>query len=325
MIQNDSIEKVRALPIEQVAEKLGLGVSRHKALCPFHSDRHPSLMFRRGKNSYRCFVCGAYGGPIDLAMRLTDLPFAEAVRYLGKLFGIEIEGQSAENLAKVTPRRMVPARKPEPEPRVDTRHLSLLVAQPYLSDEARRFLFDVRKLHPAVVRWLGISSISSPVPMSGDYRSSWFNAPALLIPYRNQEGRLLSVQARYLGEPSADRSTPRFQFPRGSRCSIFNLPVLALLQPQEELWITEGVTDCMAMLSSGRKAIAIPSATLLKQPDVALLARLSHRLGTSFHCYPDQDAAGERLYLDLKERLPNLTHHQLPEGYKDFGQWWASR
>ena len=82
MIQNDSIEKVRALPIEQVAEKLGLGVSRHKALCPFHSDRHPSLMFRRGKNSYRCFVCGAYGGPIDLAMRLTDLPFAEAVRYL---------------------------------------------------------------------------------------------------------------------------------------------------------------------------------------------------------------------------------------------------
>lgn len=325
MISNASIQKVRALPIEQVAEKLGLRVIRHKALCPFHSDRHPSLTFNRRRNSYRCFVCGAYGGPIDLTMRLTDLPFAEAVRYLGQLFDIEIEGQSTESLVQVTPRRVVPAHKPEPEPRVDTRHLALLVAQPYLSDEARHFLFDVRKLHPAVVRWLGISSISSPVPMSGDYRSSWFNAPALLIPYRDVEGRLLSVQARYLGDASPDRPLPRFQFPRGSRCGIFNLPVLSLLQPQEELWITEGVTDCMAMLSSGRKAIAIPSATLLKQPDVALLASLSHRLGTSFHCYPDQDAPGARLYLDLKERLPNLTHHQLPEGYKDFGQWWASR
>ena len=45
MIHNDSIEKVRALSIERVAEKLDLRVSRHKALCPFHSDRHPSLMF----------------------------------------------------------------------------------------------------------------------------------------------------------------------------------------------------------------------------------------------------------------------------------------
>lgn len=325
MISLDSIQQVRALPIEQVAEALGLGVSRHKALCPFHSDRHPSLTFNSRRNSYRCFVCGAHGGPIDLAMRLTDLPFAEAVRYLGQLFGIEIEGQSAEKLTKVTPRRVVPAHKAEPEPRVDTRHLALLIAQPYLSDEARHFLFEVRKLHPAVVRWLGISSISSPVPMSGDYRSSWFNAPSLLIPYRDVEGRLLSVQARYLGNASPDRPLPRFQFPRGSRCGIFNLPVLGLLQPQEELWITEGVTDCMAMLSSGRKAIAIPSATLLKQPDVALLASLSHRLGTSFHSYPDQDAPGARLYLDLKERLPNLTHHQLPEDYKDFGEWWASR
>ena len=284
MISLDSIQQVRALPIEQVAEKLGLGVSRHKALCPFHSDRHPSLTFNRRRNSYRCFVCGAYGGPIDLAMRLTGLPFAEAVRYLGQLFDIEIEGQSAEMRTEVTPRRVVPAPKPEPEPRVDTRHLAMLVAQPYLSDEARRFLFEQRKLHPAVIRWLGISSISSPVPMSGDYRSSWFNAPALLIPYRDVEGRLLSVQARYLGE---EPEKPRFQFPRGSRCGIFNLPVLGLLKPDEELWITEGVTDCMAMLSSGRKAIAIPSATLLKQPDVVLLASLSHRLGTTFHSYPD--------------------------------------
>ena len=59
------LQKLRDLPIEGVAERLGLRVTRHKALCPFHDDRHPSLSFRVSKNTYRCFVCGASGGTID--------------------------------------------------------------------------------------------------------------------------------------------------------------------------------------------------------------------------------------------------------------------
>lgn len=34
-------------------------------------------------------------------------------------------------------------------------------------------------------------------------------------------------------------------------------------RPDDELWITEGCSDCWAMPSDGHKAIAIPSATLL--------------------------------------------------------------
>ena len=34
----------------------------------------------------------------------------------------------------------------------------------------------------------------------------------------------------------------------------------------EALFITEGPSDCWAMLSAGHKAIAIPSATLLTKP-----------------------------------------------------------
>ena len=41
----------------------------------------------------------------------------------------------------------------------------------------------------------------------------------------------------------------------------------------------------------------------------------------SFHMYPDRDAPGERLFLQLQQVLPSLVHHQLPEGYKDFGEW----
>ena len=39
------IDKLRALPIEGVADRLGLKVKKHKSLCPFHADKHPALSF----------------------------------------------------------------------------------------------------------------------------------------------------------------------------------------------------------------------------------------------------------------------------------------
>ena len=60
------IEKLRQLPIEAVAERLGIEVSHHKALCPFHADTHPSLNFSVSRNTYRCFVCDAHGGTTTL-------------------------------------------------------------------------------------------------------------------------------------------------------------------------------------------------------------------------------------------------------------------
>ena len=64
------LQKLRDLPIEGVAERLGMHVVRHKALCPFHDDHHASLTFNVRRNTYRCFACDAHGGVIDLAMAL---------------------------------------------------------------------------------------------------------------------------------------------------------------------------------------------------------------------------------------------------------------
>ena len=71
------LQKLRDLPIEGVAERLGLQVSRHKCLCPFHGDHHASLSFSVRRNTFCCFVCGAKGGTIDLAMRVLGKDFSE--------------------------------------------------------------------------------------------------------------------------------------------------------------------------------------------------------------------------------------------------------
>jgi DNA primase len=105
--------------------------------------------------------------------------------------------------------------------------------------------------------------------------------------------------------------------------------VVERLKTGEGLWLSEGVTDCLALLSSGRKAIAIPGATLLKPEDVKLLASLREEKKTVFHIFPDKDEAGERLYRQLLNAANEigacLIRDELPEGCKDFGQWWASQ
>ena len=271
------LQKLRDLPIEGDAERLGLNVVRHKCLCPFHDDHHASLSFRVSKNTFRCFVCGASGGTIDLVMHQTSFDASRYERYF---------------------------------------------EHPFLNDEARRFLFDERRLDPRVVRWCRLTS----------WRDRQ-GIPWLQTPYYNQQGQLVGVQNRNLvygsglmvqgsGLSAHQSGIPRFRFPTGSQCGIYNLPVLNMLRPGDDLYITEGCSDCWAMLSAGHKAIAIPSATLLSQKDIEQLSIINSQLSISYHMFPDRDEPGERLFLQLQQVLPTLQHHQLPPDCKDFSEFY---
>ena len=81
MIDKWKLEELKSTPIEMVAERLGLAVMRHKCRCPFHDDRHPSLSFDIRRNRYRCYVCDAHGGVIDLVMNLKGFGFKEYSDY----------------------------------------------------------------------------------------------------------------------------------------------------------------------------------------------------------------------------------------------------
>ena len=475
------LEKLRDLPIEEVARQLGLEVNaHHKALCPFHDDHHASLSFSKRQNTCRCFVCMDRSlGTIDLVMKIKHVDFIVATRWLADQNGIALKGQRRGNYSyrgngkenqsenscnprdscsrpenpsnprdscskpenpsnprdscstpenpsnprdsrSTTENQCNPCQKEYPcSPSFDASRYARFFEHPWLSDEARRFLFEERRIDPRVVRWCRISSWQD---REGTH---W-----LQTPYFDIEGKLIGIQNRNLdykkshtnrtdsstndvsegemslntnrtnrtnrtdsstndvsegglslntnrtnrtdsstndvseGEMSlntdrtdlTDSSTndvsegemslntdrtdltdsskgkdsskgmdsasqkPRFRFPYGAKCGIYNLPVIQRMKPGDELYITEGCSDCWAMLSAGHKAIAIPSATLLTPEDKQLLAELSQRLSIQWHMYPDRDAPGERLFLQLKQLLPSLQHHQLPPGCKDFGE-----
>jgi len=187
---------LKSLPIEQVAEEVGLSVSHHKSLCPYHDDKRPSLMYNRGKNRFKCYVCNAYGGPIDIAMHQLNLNFVDACKWLGSRFGIYFDDdQKTSRWKNIKP---IPIRKPTIDNRqytIDTEYLSYLMRQPVLNAEAQRFLFEERRLNKAVIRWCGISSCSVPTPCWRGGRP-FYDAPSLLIPYKDVDGNILSVQGR---------------------------------------------------------------------------------------------------------------------------------
>ena len=294
------LQKLRDLPIEGVAERLGLQVTRHKCLCPFHDDHHASLSFKVSRNTFRCFVCEASGGPIDLVMRYLGKPFLDACQWLADEHNVIMSSPLSTPLA---------LRRGDGGEAFCASRYERFFERPWLNDEARRFLFEERRLDARVVRWCRLTS----------WRDKQ-GVPWLQIPYYDREGKLIGIQNRNL----VKGATPRFRFPQGSRCSIYNLPVLNLLKPGDELFITEGCSDCWAMLSAGHKAIAIPSATLLSRKDKEQLSIINYQFSIKFEMFPDNDTPGERLFLQLREVLPSLVRHQLPPGCKDFGDYYLS-
>lgn len=291
------IEKLRSLPCEGVAQRLGLTIKRHKTLCPFHNDHTPSLTFKGHK--FKCWSCGESGDSISLVEKVLGKDFLDACRWLADEHNVIISSfrDQEDSDARQKP--------------FDPNRYERFFERPWISPEARRFLYEERRIDPRVVRWCRLTSWKD--------RSG---IPWLQIPYFNREGKLIGIQNRNL----IKGATPRFRFPQGGGCiSLYNQPVLNMLRQGEALFITEGCSDCWAMLSAGHKAIAIPSATLLLKKDVEQLQALCSERSVSFEMWPDNDEPGERLFLQLQKVLPNLVRHQLPSGCKDYSDYYRHK
>ena len=65
--------------------------ANYVGLCPFHNDRSPSFYVSKAKGMCKCFSCGEGGSPVSFIMKLEQLSFTEALRYLAKKYNIEIE------------------------------------------------------------------------------------------------------------------------------------------------------------------------------------------------------------------------------------------
>lgn len=104
LITDTTLDTLRAIPIREVAERLGieLGQGRANARCfnkdqHAHGDKNGSLGFDERTNLFKCFGCGVSGDTIRLVELVENVEFREACDYLANNFGVKLDTEISKN------------------------------------------------------------------------------------------------------------------------------------------------------------------------------------------------------------------------------------
>ena len=98
MIDERIIEQIidRADIVDVISEYVELkkkGIN-YQACCPFHQEKTPSFVVNPARGIWHCFGCSKGGNVIGFLMEHETMTFPEAVRALGKRYGITIEEET---------------------------------------------------------------------------------------------------------------------------------------------------------------------------------------------------------------------------------------
>ncbi len=94
MIDKLTIDKI--LETAEIVDVIGDFVSLRRrganyiACCPFHNEKTPSFSVSPSKGIFKCFGCGKAGSAVTFLMEHEQLSYVEALKYLGKKYGIEV-------------------------------------------------------------------------------------------------------------------------------------------------------------------------------------------------------------------------------------------
>ena len=111
-ISKETIDKVKeATNVVDVLDECDVTLYKrginYVALCPFHNDRAlGNFVVSPTKNIYHCFSCGKTGDGLRYLMEHENMTFVDAIKWLGKKYGIEVEGSDD---VKFTPKKIVKA------------------------------------------------------------------------------------------------------------------------------------------------------------------------------------------------------------------------
>lgn len=99
-ISEEILEKIKEQSdiVDIISETVKLKRSgrNFSGLCPFHNEKSPSFSVSQDKQIYKCFGCGEAGNVITFVMKNKNLPFVDAVKYLGERANIIIDNGSGQ-------------------------------------------------------------------------------------------------------------------------------------------------------------------------------------------------------------------------------------
>ena len=120
-----------------------------KCSCPFHSEKTPSCVIYQDNGSFYCFGCGAGGDVITFIMKIENLDYIEAVRFLADRSGIAMPESDYDDSSTNEKKRLLEMNK------AAAKFFYSNLKTPD-GNEGLRYLIEKRGLKPETVKKFGL-------------------------------------------------------------------------------------------------------------------------------------------------------------------------
>lgn len=275
-----------------------------KALCPFHSEKTPSLMISEDKQIWHCFGCNEGGDIFGFVMRMEGIDFTEALRLLAKKAGVALERQDpAKNSQKTKLMDILEAAA------------SFFSAELSKSQIASNYI-KKRELKEETVKQFRLGF--SPQEWDGllkfldskNFRSKDAALAGLLIEkdgggfYDRFRGRVMFPIFNHYGNIVGFTARVLPEFDDGKSGKYINTPETQVYKKSEILYglnfgkqdikkegcvvVVEGNMDVIALHQAGFKNVVATSGTALTNEQLMLMKRFTENMIVCF----DADSAG---------------------------------
>lgn len=301
IIQNNDIVDVitEFVPLKKAGRN-------YMGVCPFHNDKGPSLSVSQEKQLYHCFGCGASGNVLGFIMKLRNLEFLDAIKYLGDKAGIKLDNEPED-----------PRTKFENDLKESLYKINIEAARFYFNNlfkenEALNY-FRNRSLDDKTLKKFGLGySPNSWDSLLKYLRSKGYNEELILkaglilkktkgtgyydrfrnrvmFPVFDIKGRVIGFGGRVLDDskPKYLNSPETPVFLKGT--NLYGLNFIIKSGLPENIIIVEGYMDCISLHQHGINNAVASLGTAMTNEQAKLIKRYTRDV---YICY-DADAAGK--------------------------------
>ncbi|MDX1761660.1 MAG: DNA primase [Christiangramia sp.] len=310
--------------------------SNLKGLSPFTDERTPSFMVSPVKQIWKDFSSGKGGNVIAFLMEHEHFTYPEAIKYLAKKYGIEIEETEQSDAQKEQ------ANERESMYLVSEYASEFFQKKMHETDEGQAIglsYFKERGFTPEIIKKfdLGYSpddwEVFTKAALDDGYKLEYLEKTGLTIvkenkrfdrfkgrvmfPIHSMSGRVLGFGGRILSNTKKAAkylNSPESDIYHKSKVLYGIYHAKQAIAKEDNCYLVEGYTDVIQFHQSGIENTVSSSGTALTQEQIRLINRLTKNITVLF----DGDAAGTRASLRgidlILEQGMNVKVCPFPEG-----------
>ncbi|MDR1610466.1 MAG: DNA primase [Candidatus Symbiothrix sp.] len=340
MIDYNTIERIQSAAqiVDVVSDFLTLrkrGVN-YVGLCPFHDDKTPSFYVSPAKNICKCFACGEGGAPLHFVMKLEQLSYVDALKYLAKKYGIEVKetemtdeekqahGDRESMFILNSYAQKVFAANLFENPEGKTVGLSYFRERGFRDDTIKKFQLGycleerdafTQQALLAGYKLAYLEKTGLTIVGENNYKTDRFRG-RVMFPVHTLSGKIVAFGGRILKNEKTAKyiNSPESEIYHKSNELYGIYFARQAIVKQDRCFLVEGYTDVISMHQAGIENVVASSGTALTQGQI----RMIHRLTNNITVLYDGDSAGIKAAIRgidlLLEAGLNIKIVLLPEG-----------